>query len=179
MNFGTTWQHFDSAQYRPVSLYAATKQAFEDLAVYYSDACGFRTVTLRLTDTYGSGDTRAKLLPFLLKIAASGDALPMSPGAQLVNFIHVDDVIEAVKVALRRTAAGAPGAEVFTVAGDEQLALHDFVERVGAAVGRPLNIQWGARPYRDREVMKPWLGPRLPDWAPQISLDQGLREVAG
>lgn len=179
VNFGTTWQHFDSAQYRPVSLYAATKQAFEDLAVFYSDACGFRTVTLRLTDTYGPGDTRAKLLPFLMKIAASGDPLPMSPGAQLVNFIHVYDVIEAVKIALRHTATSASGAEVFTVAGDEQLALRDFVERVGKAVGQPLNIQWGARPYRDREVMNPWLGPRLPDWAPQIPLDQGLRDVAG
>lgn len=179
VNFGTTWQHFDSAAYRPVSIYAATKQAFEDLAVFYCDACGFRTITLRLTDTYGPDDTRAKLLPFLLKIAASGDPLPMSPGAQLVNFIHIDDVINAVKVALRRTADSAPGAEVFTVAGDEQLALRDFVERVSQAIGRPLNIQWGARPYRDREVMDPWLGLRLPDWTPRISLDQGLRDVAG
>lgn len=178
INFGTTWQHIDGEKYCPASLYAATKQAFEDLVKYYSDACGFRVITLRLTDTYGPGDGRAKLLPHLFKVAATGDKLPMSPGEQIVNFIHVDDVASAVKIALGRSAANAPGAEVFTVAGNEQLCLRDFVERVSQAVGRTLNIHWGARPYRDREVMAPWLGPRLPDWTPRVPLDQGLRDVA-
>ena len=31
VNTGTSWQHFHSGSFRPVNLYAATKQAFEDI----------------------------------------------------------------------------------------------------------------------------------------------------
>jgi nucleoside-diphosphate-sugar epimerase len=35
INTGTFWQHYQNKKYSPVNLYAATKQAFEDIARYY------------------------------------------------------------------------------------------------------------------------------------------------
>ena len=47
VNAGTSWQHFNSDLYRPVNLYAATKQAFEAILQYFVDAkdisCTFKT----------------------------------------------------------------------------------------------------------------------------------------
>lgn len=80
VNTGRPWQHHPGGDYRPVNLYAATKQAFEDLLHYYVDASGLRVLILALADTYGPGDPRPKLLP---KLAAHDDdrsPIALSPG---------------------------------------------------------------------------------------------------
>jgi nucleoside-diphosphate-sugar epimerase len=38
VNTGTSWQHYQNEQYSPVNLYAATKQAFENIVQYYVEA---------------------------------------------------------------------------------------------------------------------------------------------
>jgi len=55
INTGTSWQHYNNDEYNPVCLYAATKQAFEDILKFYQEACGLRVITLKLFDTYGPG----------------------------------------------------------------------------------------------------------------------------
>jgi len=37
-----------------------------------------------------------------------------------------------------------------------------------------LNINWGAREHRFREVMNPYVGERLPGWKPKINLFEGI-----
>lgn len=180
VDFGTSWQHFHTAPdepqaYHPVSLYAATKQAFQDLIRFYAEARGLRALTLKLSDTYGPGDTRAKVIALLNRISASGETLAMSPGDQTFNLSHVDDVVGGVRVALARvTAAPAGTVESWAVRGEEQMTLRDFVQLYREVTGRAVDIEWGKRPYRDREVMKPWLGPLLPGWRQRVPLREGL-----
>lgn len=39
-------------------------------------------------------------------------------------------------------------------------------------------VTFGARPYRDREVMRPWTkGVRLPGWTPRVALEDGIRRM--
>ena len=75
---GTAWQHRDDAAYAPVNLYAATKQAFEDLCRYYVDAHGFAAWHLRLGDTVGADDPRPKLFGLLDKARRDGATLDLS-----------------------------------------------------------------------------------------------------
>jgi nucleoside-diphosphate-sugar epimerase len=77
VNVGSAWQHFGNAEYSPTSLYAATKQAFLDIAEYYVAAQGLRMVTVEFTDTYGPADTRRKLIPVMLGAERSGTELQM------------------------------------------------------------------------------------------------------
>lgn len=180
VNFGTSWQHYGGEGYRPVSLYAATKQAFEDLAAYYVDVEGLRMVTLKLSDTYGPGDRRGKLVSALAASLQTGARFAMSEGAQKLNFAHVNDVAAAVRIALDRAAALPAGAaESFAVRGAETLSLRAFVELFGEIAGRPIGVDWGARPYRTREVMEPWMGETLPGWSPKIGLREGLAALIG
>ena len=48
INTGTSWQHYHTNEYNPVNLYAATKQAFESLIKYYTEAENIRCITLKL-----------------------------------------------------------------------------------------------------------------------------------
>lgn len=174
---GTAWQHYCGPGYVPVNLYAATKQAGDDLLRYYIDAHHLSSITLKLFDTYGQGDTRRKLVQLLVDAASSGQRLGMSPGDQIIDISHVDDVVDAFVVAGRRLlAAASPLDESYFVSG-VRLRVRDLVPVVERAIGRRLDVVFGERPYRDREVMEPISpvqGQTLPGWAPRRYLAEML-----
>lgn len=179
VNAGTSWQHYENAAYNPVNLYAATKQAFEALAVYYQQAGGLKMITLSLFDTYGPGDPRPKLFYLLQQAARTGQPLVMSPGEQLIDLVHVADVARAfAQAASLLTQPECPPFAEYAVTSGQPLPLKELVSRYEAALGHPLPVTWGARPYRDREVMRPWhTGPRLPGWHAIVPLEAGLAEI--
>lgn len=181
VNTGTSWQHFGRDGYRPVNLYAATKQAFEDIVAYYHDARDFSCLTLKLFDTYGSGDVRRKLVNILLEAARAGTVLEMSPGDQVIDICFIDDVVAAFILAGERICSGGtePRREEYFVSG-ERHTLRELVTLAATAFGQDIRVTFGGRPYRTREVMLPVSaeGRLLPGWMPRVGLVDGLRRLA-
>ena len=178
INTGTFWQHFENRTYDPVNLYAATKQAFEDILTYYVNSNAFQAITLQLYDTYGPGDTRPKVLALLNKIARENSHLGMSPGEQFLDLVHVDDVCAAFETAaVRMLKDQVQGHEVYAVSSSNPVQLREIVNIFNHAAGSKLDIGWGERPYRAREVMHPYnKGIPVPGWEPRISLHEGIRD---
>jgi nucleoside-diphosphate-sugar epimerase len=175
VNAGTSWQHFEGAEYDPVCLYAATKQAFEDLLAYYVDARGLRAMTLKLFDTYGPGDRRPKLFAALRKAAHGGERLAMTPGEQLLDLAYIDDVTRAfVTAAEVVNGGGVGGHRVYALPSGERHSLKDVVALYESVTGRRVAVDWGGLPYRGREVMTPWEGPSLPGWRAEVDLRHGI-----
>jgi nucleoside-diphosphate-sugar epimerase len=181
INTGTSWQHYENKSYSPVNLYAATKQAFEDMLQYYVEAKGVQAITLKLFDTYGSNDPRPKLLNLIKKTSEDGSILAMSPGEQFVDLVHINDVVDAFIVASERIINTlVVGHEKYAVSSDKPLQLRLLVTKFEHVVGKKISIEWGGIPYRKREVMNPWNnGQRLFGWKPKISLDLGIAELLG
>lgn len=176
VNAGTSWQHFENSDYDPVCLYAATKQAFEDILAHYVSSCGLRVVTLKLFDTYGPDDPRPKLFTLLGKVAASRQPLAMSPGDQMIDLVYIDDVVDAFLAAARRLESGSvQDHERYAVSSGNPIRLRDLVAIYGRVANVPMPIEWGKRPYRPREVMKTWdRGAPPPGWAPKVGLEDGI-----
>lgn len=179
VNTGTSWQHYRNEAYSPVNLYAATKHAFEILLQYYLETSELQAVTLKLFDTYGPDDPRPKLMHLLDRISESGETLAMSPGEQLIDLVHIDDVVDAYLGAAQRLLDGLGGEhERYAVSSGKPLPLKELARLVGEALGKELNIEWSGRPYREREVMVPWdRGDTLPGWRPTIGLAEGVRSL--
>lgn len=180
INTGTSWQHFNNEDYNPVCLYAATKQAFEAILEYYVQACDIKAITLKLFDTYGPDDRRPKLFNLLNKAAKTGEPLDMSAGEQLIDLVHIDDVVEAYVLAAQRVLAGkALKHEIYAVSSGHPLPLRELVELYATVTEQVVPVNWGARPYRYREVMVSWKqGENLPEWMPKISLKTGLSSLS-
>jgi nucleoside-diphosphate-sugar epimerase len=177
VNTGTSWQHYHSDGYDPACLYAATKQAFEDILQYYVEACGVKAVTLKLFDTYGPGDRRPKLLNLLRRAFKAGETLKMSPGEQRIDLVHVRDVARAFKRAAELLVNGEIGSRAeIAIRSGKPVTLRELVATIEQLSGSRLHVEFGAMPYRPREVMTPWCGEILPGWVPEITLEQGLRE---
>jgi len=176
VNTGSAWQNFNGDNYNPVNLYAATKEAFEDLVKFYVEARNFSVTNLKLYETYGPDDARKKLLPLLLAAAKSGTRLDLSPGEQLLDFVHVNDIVSAFVMAADRQVRGdANKWETFALSSQSPISVRDLVRLLQEASPLPLDIDFGTRPYRKREVMIPWASNCWPPgWSPQISLRDGL-----
>ena len=179
VNAGTSWQHYRSAPYSPVNLYAATKQAFEDILQYYEEVAGIRAITLQLFDTYGKGDKRKKIVAMLRELSEKGGTLAMSPGEQLMDMVHIDDVVRAFLTAgdlLRRGDPNVCG--VYGVSAGKRYTLRELAAIFEQVTGKKLDIQWGGRSYREREVMVPWTDARsLPGWHAEIDVQEGIRSI--
>lgn len=185
INTGTFWQHYgmdNRRDYAPVNLYAATKQAFEDVLAYYRDSSQLRTATLELTDTYGPDDPRPKLVNLWCRYLNSNDPLLMSSGMQEIELVHRDDVVRGF-VAL----AGMLNADDSRVVGNGEtyilptpnvMTLRELSLVFERATGGKLPIVWGGRPEQCRTMKKVnHNGIALPGWSPLIPLQDGFAEV--
>lgn len=176
---GTAWEHHENRAYSPVSLYAATKGAFHALLAYYVEVARLSAVTLDLTDTYGPGDPRRKLVRLLLETGRTQAPLVMNGGEPYIDLLHVHDAVEAFQVAAERLTQAEPGrCERWSVRTDEPLRLRELVALVAQVTGRAIPVVWGGRAYRARETFTPWTsGERLPGWAPRVPLAEGISTV--
>ena len=179
LNTGTFWQHYQNAEYSPANLYAATKEAFQVLAQYYIQTNQIHFNTLKLSDTYGPDDTRPKILNLFEKISRTGEQLDMSPGEQIIDISYIDDIVAAYYRLLlllrdQKTENGA----AFAVKAKERYTLKELALKYEEVTGKKLNIKWGGRPYREREIMIPWEnGISVPGWEPLVSIHDGIRKT--
>jgi len=179
INVGTSWQHYQDADYNPVNLYAATKQAFRSILRFYVETSKIKVINLELFDTFGPNDQRGKLFALLDRLRLGGEQIGMSPGDQQLDPIYIDDVSEAFVVALKRLRTNEIGSEeTYSVRSDSPIQLRELVGVYEDATESKLNIDWGGRPYRAREVMLPWSrGETLPDWSTQVTLREGIERI--
>lgn len=167
--FGSSWQFADSDSYRPFNLYAASKQAGQDLLTHFA-LRGLRIVQLILFDTYGESDTRPKLLNILVKACARGQHVGTTSGEQEIDLVHIDDICSGVEAALRDLEVWDParGILLLGLGSGRPILVKDVIRRVSQQTGKELRATLGERSYRPREVMCVFRKYRRPSgWAPE------------
>jgi nucleoside-diphosphate-sugar epimerase len=181
INTGTSWQHYQNQSYSPVNLYAASKQAFDCILRYYVEAEGLRVIVLKLFDTYGPGDWRPKLFSILRNAVFAKVPVAMSEGEQLIDLVHVDDVVGAYALSIDMLESESFfGYSEYALSSGKPMSLRELAHVYESILGVRLNVDWGKKPYRKREVMQTWdQGTVLPGWAPHVSIDDGIRRLEG
>ena len=178
LNIGTFWEHLDCSDYFPVNLYAATKKAFENISRYYIEQFNLKYLTLKINDTYGPGDKRNKIINLWFNTIKNGASLKMSPGDQLIDIVYIDDVVDALRIAMKRLCNDGierKKCETYRISAIEKYSLKELSKLFEESVGRKLKIEWGALPYRSNEVMNPSCPFKIvPGWTPKISIKKGL-----
>ena len=180
INTSTSWQNFKNEDYNPVCLYASTKKAFEDIITFYEKAHGIRCLTLKLFDTYGPGDRRNKLFFMLRRVAANQQTLRMSEGEQLLDLVYIDDVIDAYRtaMALIENKENHSSVKEYAVSSGEHIALKEIVKVFNDLSEKKVLVEWGAKPYRLREVMVPWTKyVLLPGWKAKTPFKEGIAKL--
>jgi nucleoside-diphosphate-sugar epimerase len=175
--YASTVTEFDrDGSYRPLSLYAATKRAFRDLAAYYQDTGALGMITLVLSDTYGPGDLRPKVLNRVREAICTGQPLSLSAGDQEYDAVYIDDVVRAFVLAgeelLRDPGRKDACYQVFSAA---PIPLRQAIEKLVRISGRSPDLIWGQRTVSPRALKQAVrLFPAVPGWSAGVSWDEGL-----
>ena len=102
----------------------------------------------------------------------------MSPGEQFLNFVYVDDVIIGLLKSAIRANESKSNFEVFSLLHHQDINLKELIQTIENIGAYKLNVNWGKRPYRIREVMKPNKSIEvLPGWSPKVDIVEGLKII--
>ena len=179
INTGTFWQHYNNEKYNPVNLYAATKEAFEIIAKYYVETSDLVFTTIKLNDTFGPNDTRKKIFNLWLDCINNNKTLDMSKGEQIIDISYIDDVLNAYEIMIQNLSKKnykKYNLKSYVVSNKEKIILKELAHLFEKVVGKKLNINWGAREYREREVMIPYnKGKLVPNWQQRYSLEEAMK----
>ena len=120
--YGTPEEHPISERHplKPINLYGVTKVSGEKLVNGCHIASGLNTTILRLSNLYGlSAYTKWKtVVPKFVWQAVHNEALTIrADGKQQRNFVHVQDVIDAIVRCLKASQKAVAG-EIFNVGGE-------------------------------------------------------------
>jgi nucleoside-diphosphate-sugar epimerase len=175
INTGSFAETGESADYSPQNMYAASKYCFQNILEYYVQINKISAITLRLMDVYGPNDPRNKIWPQLIDCIKNPKNLAMTLGEQIVNTVHVADVCSAFIGAweLIQTQTKYQH-KIYYVAATKAQSLRNTVAVLERVSGTKLPIVWGGKPYREREIMRPYVGEVLPNWQPKIDLETGF-----
>jgi nucleoside-diphosphate-sugar epimerase len=179
VNTGTFWQHYESETFRPVDLYAASKQAFQDVLLHYTGNRALAALTLKLFDNYGPDDPRRKIVTLLIDAAGRGDELALSGGDQVLDLTHVKDVARAYVQAISLVMAVPQGTNASYFVSGERMSLKELSAIISKVSGSGALPRFGMRPYREREIMVP-IDPgkdRLPGWAAVRSVEEAVSDL--
>jgi dTDP-glucose 4,6-dehydratase len=108
----------ETSSYAPNSPYAASKAASNHLARAYFQTYGLPTITLNVSNTYGSHQLPEKLIPLMILNALEDKSLPVyGDGQQIRDWLFAEDHARALVAALQH---GRPG-ETYNIGGGNEL----------------------------------------------------------
>lgn len=182
VNVGSFAEYRDGAEagFKDAYLYTATKSAFRHFVEYYAALSGFKYLTAVPYTVYGGGDdTAKKLMDYMFDSIGAAESVKMSPGNQILDFVHVGDVVRffvaAVKCADR--ADSMPQGATYHIGTGVGTRVRDLAAKIEARVGQSLNIEWGGLDYRPLDVMcavAPKFESNIIPWHADINLDKGI-----
>ena len=170
----------DAATATPASPYAAAKGAASTYARMFHSLYGTPVVTARLFMVYGPNQKdHTKLVPYVTLSLLRGQLPQLMSGTREVDWIYVDDVIDAYLC-----LAGKEGIEGETVdvGSGELTSVRGVVEHLTEMIRPGTQAEFGRvadRPFERVRVADVGHAHSVTGWEPKTTLVEGLRKTVG
>ena len=155
--------------------YAVSKLAGEHMARAYYDELGLPTVAVRPFNVYGPGQIGGGAIRAFIEAALAGrDLVIHGDGAQIRAWCYVDDMVEALLLALEHPNAVG---ESFNVGNARSaLTIYDLALRIKRLTGCSGELVFQPLHYTDVELRVPNVDKarRLLGFEARVELDEGL-----
>ena len=162
---------------QPTMLYGAAKLSACHLVQQRAREAGIGFAWLRLFSVYGPGDNPHWLIPSAAASLMQGIAPLCTPGTQLWDYLHIDDVATGTLAAAVTPAATG----VFNLSSGAPVAVKAIVERLRDLAAPGLALRFGARPFGADQIMHlEGDNSRLRNatgWQPTVATLDGLASV--
>jgi len=117
----------------PNSPYSASKAASDLLVRSYHVTHGLNTSITRCSNNYGIHHFPEKVIPLFITNLMDGEKVPLyGDGANIRDWLHVDDHCRGIAAVITRGAAG----EIYNIGGGTELSNRELTELLLQATGR-------------------------------------------
>jgi UDP-glucuronate 4-epimerase len=167
----------DQSVARPVSPYAASKQAAETLCYSYHHLHGIDVSALRYFTVYGpAGRPDMSVFRFIRGIVEQTPLTLWGDGQQRRDFTFVEDIARGTVLSLKEV-----GYEIFNLGSDSPYAVNDMLAILSRQIGKQPIIE--RRPAHPADVPQTWAdvtkARQILGWEPRVAFEEGLaRSVA-
>ena len=160
---------------RPISPYAASKNAAETLLYSYHHLYDIQTTVLRYFTVYGPGGRPdMSIFRFVRGIAEGRTITVYGDGNQQRDYTYVDDVARGTIGALDLN-----GYNTINLGNEKPVAIIDVVRMVEGQVGRKARIDY--REMHPADPLVRWAdvgrARELMNWTPSIDIEEGIRRT--
>ena len=163
-----------------INAYSLSKSQFSDwLRILAGDIV---CVNMELEHFYGPFDDSSKFVTHLIHSILKGESeIRLTKGEQKRYFIYIDDVVNAFRLIIEKSCTFGKGYHSFQVGSLQSISVRAFSEMIKQLTGNvSTSLNFGAIPYRDREIMDPVLDVSLLmelGWHIDVPLEEGLRRT--
>jgi nucleoside-diphosphate-sugar epimerase len=161
---------FRNLEREPISLYAALKSAFSVLANFYCQAAKVPLVEVVLYDTYGPGDTRAKLIPALVKACVNEEPITLGPENQPVNLVYIRDVVKGLVSLAEAQRSGR-----FQIRAPQNTTVGEIAALMASQVSSVPQVHFSDANPINNHVNETGTWDNPPGWKAETPLNEGLR----
>jgi CDP-glucose 4,6-dehydratase len=168
---------------RPLYPYDVSKAATDMIARSYWHTFGLPVAVTRFANLFGGGDLNLSRLVPEAALAAIEGRRPVirSDGTLERDFLYVEDAVAAYLAICRLLDDGTGAGEAFNAGGDEPHSVLEVVEMMCRVAGTGVEPDVRGTGTPPGEITRQWVDStklrRLSGWAPQVSLEEGLRRT--
>jgi CDP-paratose synthetase len=163
----------------PSYLYAATKTAFRSILEYYRKLNNFKVVNVIPYTIYGGTGSNKKLIDLIYESIQSPEPIDLSPGEQVLDFIHINDVVSFYCELVRKGDQLKEDIYEFHLGTGKGTTPKELAQIIEELTGKKTKIRWGGKPYRPRDTMYAVAPVNKPieniEWSPGLTLHQGIK----
>ena len=165
----------EDAKCNPKSVYGQAKLLSSIYLIDLFKKQKFPSTILRLYNTYGPGQDLNRLIPIVISGCTKNKKFPCSKGNQLRDFLHIDDVVDAILKSL--TNKNARGQIINIGSGEPRIIkkIIEYIKKISKG-GYPL---FGKVKLRKDEILKVYpdinKAKNKINWKPKISFKKGLK----
>ncbi|ATB34476.1 dTDP-glucose 4,6-dehydratase [Melittangium boletus] len=174
-SLGPTGAFTEHSPLQPSSPYSASKTSSDLLALAWHHTYGLDVVVTRCSNNYGRYQFPEKLIPLMVVNALHDKPLPVyGDGANVRDWLHVDDHCSALLVALEKGRAG----QVYNIGGNSERRNIDIVKAILGLLGKPESLIKFVkdRPGHDkRYAIDPTKIRTELGWTPAHTFEQGIQ----
>ena len=160
----------------PRSLYAACKRSLQQVLEQFSALSGMAVAWPRLFYQYGPFEDERRLVPSIILALLEGRSVALTPGEQVRDYLHVEDVASAILA----TGLGSLTGPV-NIGSGIPVTVREIAQTLGRISKRPELLDLGARDYPPDDPRFVCADNRklvgATDWSPHWTLEAGLTQT--
>ncbi len=159
----------------PISPYAASKKAAEQMTYAFHHLYGIDATIVRYFTVFGPAGRPDMCIFRFIKWIDEGVPMELfGDGSQSRDFTHVDDIARGTIAALKPV-----GYEIVNLGGGRNpIALTVIIAKLEELLGK--KAQYDHKPFHIADIKETWAdiskAERVLGWKPQIGIDEGLRQ---